>query len=195
MGYKRHIFASAVNPELICLSCEDVYREPWTNNSCGHTLCYICWLNRVETSNEVGVDEEYVKCLHCRCKSSLSESTIRFNDAINQTIMQLIVKCGNVDCRRRMPLMNREMHMEVCKYNATTLQLCCLKPSRRTNRIMRRTHNICRAISGRVLFKLGHEAINSALETYTKGLNDILEPIADNLESIGRTVDSDGPLV
>lgn len=129
--------------------------------------------------------------MHCRSTSTLTDCKLKFNDEIHETIMNLTVKCGNLDCRRRMPLINRELHMEVCKYNSKTLQFCCLKPSRRTNRIMRRTRNIYKAVSGRVLFKLCHEAMNSAYDTYTKRLNVILDPIARNLESIEQLVEAD----
>lgn len=185
MGYKRHMFASAVDPQLICISCEDVYRDPWTS-SCDHTLCHDCWLNRVERSADT--EEEYVTCMHCRTRSSLSEHGLKFNQRLHETIMKLVVKCGNFDCRKQMPLMNREMHMEVCKYNNKSLQFCCLKPSRRTNRILRRTRNIYKAVSGRVLFKLCHEAMNSAFDTYTKRLDVILDPISTELETIEHLV-------
>lgn len=192
MGYKRHMFTSAIDPQLICISCEDVYRDPWTS-ICGHTLCHDCWLNRVETSNDP--EDEYVTCMHCRTQSSLLQHKLKFNEQIHESIMSLVVKCGNFDCRKQMPLMNREMHMEVCKYNNKSLHLCCLKPSRRTNRIMRRTRNLYKAVSGRVLFKLCNEAMNSAFATYTQRINVILDPLAAELGSIERMVDPESSRV
>lgn len=181
MGYNRHMFVSPLSNDFICLSCEDAFRNPYTS-WCGHTLCHNCWLNRVEDRPDDGV--ELLVCMHCREQSILSESKLKFNDDYHDSIMSLIVRCGNQECPKQMSLVNRELHMEVCKYNNRIAHLCCLKPSRRTSRIMRRGGRILKTVSRRTLVRMCRTVVDRALETYTTHLNKIIDPLAENLDAI-----------
>jgi hypothetical protein len=181
MGYARHMFVSSISKEFICLSCEDVFRSPYTS-PCGHSLCHDCWLNRVEQRLDDG--EEIIVCMHCREQSIMSENKLKFNDDFHDAIMSMIVKCRNQECPKQMPLVNRELHMEVCRFNDSHTRLCCLKPSRRTSRIMRRGGRILKTVSRRALLRMCRTVLDRTLETYTAHINRILDPIAENLEAI-----------
>lgn len=192
MGYSRHIFVSPINSDLICLACEDVFRNPYTNQ-CGHTLCHNCWLNRVEHRTDDD-DVEIIVCMHCREQSILSENKLKFNDDLHAGIMSLFARCGNQDCPRQMPLVNRELHMEVCKHNKQHAQLCCSKHSRRAKRIMRRRGHILKTVFRRTLMSMCRTVVDRAFETYTNHLNKIIDPLAENLEAIEEFLsgESDG---
>lgn len=189
MGYNRQMFISPVNNDYICLSCEQVFRNPHTS-LCGHTLCYSCWLNRVEQRSTDNV--EILVCMHCREQLILSENQLQFDENTHDAIMRLIVQCGNQECSKQMPLVNRELHMEVCKHSNQYPQLCCLKPSRRTSRIIRRGGRILKTVSRRTLVKLCRTVVDRALETYTAQLNKLIDPLAENLEAIEEILCGDG---
>lgn len=188
MGYKLHIFTKTVTPNLLCLSCEHVLKIPLTS-ICGHTLCHDCWLDRVERYKDE--EEEYLTCMHCRTKTTLLEAKLKLNDELHNTILRLLTKCSNRNCHRELPLIQRELHMEVCKYNDKDMRLCCLKPTKRTNRIMRRGRSMFKAVSQRALYKVCRAAMRSAFETYTRHVNILLEPIAENLDAIEQLMDAD----
>lgn len=188
MGYNRHMFISPVSRDYICLACEDVFRNPYTSR-CGHTLCHNCWLNRVEQRPADG--EEVLVCMYCREQLIMSENKLKFNSDFHDSILNLVVRCGNQECPRQLPLVSRELHMEVCRHNDRRVQLCCLKTSRRTNRIMRRGGRILKTVSHRVLLRMCRIALDRALETYTKHINRVLDPLAENLEAIEELVSSE----
>lgn len=181
MGYSRQIFITPVSDDFICLACEDVFRNPYTSR-CGHTLCYNCWLNRVEQRLSDGA--EILVCMHCRERLIMAENRLKFNDDYHDSILNLLVRCGNPECQKQLPLVSRELHMEVCKYNDRRGHLCCLKPSRRTNRIMRRGGRILKSVSRRALLRMCSSVLDRALETYTKHINTILDPLVENMEAI-----------
>lgn len=188
MGYSRNIFISPINRDYICLSCEDVFRNPYTSQ-CGHTLCHNCWLNRVEQRSADG--EEVIVCMHCREQLIMTENKLKFNSEIHDSILNLLVRCGNHECPRQISLVNRELHMEVCRHNDRRVQLCCLKTSRRTNRIMRRGGRILKTVSHRALLRVCRTVLDRAMDTYTQHINKILDPLAENLEAIEELVSSE----
>ena len=189
MGFNRQMFISPINNDYICLSCEQVFRNPYTSR-CGHTLCHNCWLNRVEQKPDDGV--EVLICMHCRQQLILSENELKFNEAFHDGIMSSIVRCGNDECTKQMPLVNRELHMEICKYGQQYPKLCCFKPSRRTNRIIRRGGRILKTVSQRSLMRMCRMVVARALESYTDELNKIIDPLAGNLEAIEELLLSGG---
>ena len=160
-------------------------RNPLTS-ACGHSLCENCWLNRVEMEES----EEYIVCMHCRVRTTLSETKLITNEELHETIMNSITMCGNQECKRQMPLRNRELHMEVCKHNDKSVQLCCFVPSRRTNRIMKRGRHILRAVSRKMVYRLCKAALDSALETYTQKANALLAPLAENVEALEQLMNT-----
>lgn len=188
MGFSRYIFISPISLDHICLACEDVFRNPYTS-SCGHTLCHNCWLNRVEQRALDG--EEVLVCMHCREQLIMAENKLKLNSEIQESILSLLVRCGNHECPRQLPLASRELHMEVCRHNDRRMQLCCLKTSRRTNRIMRRGGRILKTVSHRAFLRMCKTALDSALETYTKHINKVLDPLAEKLEAIEELMSSE----
>ena len=189
MGYPRHIFTSGVSPDLLCLSCEDVFKNPWTS-ACGHTLCRQCWLNRVHIDEQT--QTEMVVCMHCRHKNIQGPDQLKFDADTYTFVMNLMTRCGNSECGRHMPLKDRDLHMEVCKHNDKDLQLCCLKPSKRTTRIIRRGGRIFKAMSRRTQFiKLVRMVLSRALNTYSRKVNTLLAPITSNLQVLEQLIDDE----
>lgn len=184
MGYARDDFFYPYNTDLICIRCDGIMKYPRTHTLCGHSMCESCWYSHVRPI--YSIDVEHITCLHCGLFSALDEGCLIFDAALNQTILNLTTRCENRGCDKQMPLILRDLHIDVCKHNPPTLRRSVRIASRKGINILkdarRLTCSFKLLLNTKLGTKYGHKFVRKVHEDIDKVKEELAQLISNETQ-------------